>query len=474
MSRRSPSVGTRVAVAVTMVLAIGVAVLSLAAYWRVAERLDADLDRALLREAEAYSAALKRDVTDGADLRDATRTYLQARSRSFSTVHPVLLVRFADGRVVSNTELRLEDAGGNRPSLEATGARRTFLDIRYRNVDYRAATVPISGPDGTVLAVFEAALPTAPTRELGAQLLFTLAGAGLLVIAIGAVVAVWVARTSLKPLRDAAATASRVSQSTLTERIGYEGADDEVGRMVSSINAMLDRLESAFGEQRRFVADASHELRTPIAVIAGHLEIVRDTELTPAERREEFDLIADETARMGRLVDDLLALARLEAGGPTPHQPLEVGSLLDEAAARGRGLGPRRIIVDAPDSLWVDGDPDQLMQALLNLVGNAIAHTSEGGTIRLEASSSGSLVRIDIEDNGTGIRAADVPRIFDRFYRAQGPRAAAGGGSGLGLAITRRLIELHGGSVRAGNLPTGGAVFTVELPRTVSPEQRTS
>ena len=279
-------------------------------------------------------------------------------------------------------------------------------------------------------AVFEAALPTSLTDDLGTQVLATLVGAGVLVTLVGALLAVWVARASLRPLSRAAETASLVSQSSLQARIDYDGADDAVGRLVSSINEMLDRLESAFGEQRRFTADASHELRTPLAVIAGHVEFIRDSPLSEDERREELELIADEVARMGRLVDDLLALARLDAASSGTHQPLEVSSLLEEAAARGRGLGDRRIGVETPGELWVAGDPDQLMQALLNLVGNAVAHTQSGGSIRLAASATGETVRVEVDDDRPRhARAGPVARLRPLLPC---PRTASGRLVGLG------------------------------------------
>jgi two-component system, OmpR family, sensor kinase len=461
----------RVAVAVAAVLALGVVVLSFAAYWRVAGQLSADLDRSLLRETEAFKAALAPSVAGSGDLRAATRSYLNARSQAFSGTYPVLLVRFAGGtpRVISNTGLLLENAPGNTAALDSAAARARFLDLTLSGAAYRAATVPIQSPSGETIAVFEAALPLAPSRSLGTQVLLSLLGVAALVTALGTLLAVLAARASLRPLTRVAATASRVTQSSLTERIVYDGPADEVGSMVSAINAMLDRLESAFGEQRRFVADASHELRTPLAVISGHLEMLRDAEMDEAERADELALISDEVGRMGRLVDDLLALAHLESGARTSRQPLDVASLLQEAAARGRGLGDRAIRVEAADGLWVDGDPDQLAQALLNLVSNAVAHTGDGGAITLSAEGSAHDVRIDVADDGPGIRAEDLPRVFDRFYRAQGRRLGKGGGSGLGLAITKRLIELQGGTISAGNGRAGGAAFTIRLPRIAPP-----
>lgn len=464
---------TRVAIAVAAVLAIGVIVLSLAAYWRVSGQLAGDLDRSLLREAEAFNAALRPSVAGEADLRAATRAYLNARSQSFSGTFPVLLVHFASGSplVISNSDILFENAQGNAAALDIADARSQFIDLTFDGVAYRAATVPVRSPSGATVAVFEAALPTAPSRDLGGQVLMTLAGVGVLVTSLGAVVAVLAARASLRPLTKAASTAARVTKSSLTARIEYDGPEDEVGCMVAAINAMLDRLEIAFGEQRRFTADASHELRTPLAVISGHLEMLRDVEMDEVESAEELALISDEVARMGRLVDDLLALARLESGTSVRYQPLEVASLLDEAAARGRGLGNRSLIVSAGPDLWVDGDPDQLTQALLNLVGNAVAHTSEGGRITLTATGDARYVTMKIADDGPGIRAEDLTRVFDRFYRAMGRRSGEGGGSGLGLAITKRLVELHRGTITAENAPGGGAVFTLRLPRIKAPEE---
>ena len=470
-ARKQLTMSGRVALTVALVLTAGVMVFAYAAYWRVSAQLSADLDRSLLREAEAFNAALRPNVTGSVDLRTATRAYLSARSQSFSGTYPLLIVRFAAGspHVISNTDLLIENAPGNQAALDvATGSSR-FLDLTFQGAVYRAATVPIVSAEGTTVAVFEVALPTSATKDLAAQVLVALLGVAAFVIAVGTVLAVLAARASLRPLTRAAETAARVTQSSLTQRISYEGPHDEVGSMVDAINAMLDRLEGAFGEQRRFTADASHELRTPLAVIAGHVELLRDVEMSEEERREELAVISDEAGRMSRLVDDLLALARLEADPHSDRQPLDVETLLHEAAARGRALGDRTITVQAQPGLWVDGDPDQLNRALLNLVGNAVTHTSDGGSIWLGASATDGSVRITVADNGPGLRIEDMGRVFDRFYRAAGPRPGDGGGSGLGLAITKRLIQMHNGSITVSNRNEGGAMFTIRLPRVSAP-----
>jgi two-component system OmpR family sensor kinase len=466
------STSARVALAVTIVLAVGVTALSAVSYVSVRQRLRADMDRSLLLETEAFATAMRAAGTaDPAyDLRMAARSYLETRSVDFTISHPVLVVRMASGRVLSNSAVLIDRAPDNAQALDAAVAHRGFLDFAYAGEDYRAAVVPVIDATGTIVAVFEAALPLGPTTDLANQVLRILALTSVVVVLAGALVSLSAARTSLSRLRAAAATADRVTQARLAERVAYAGPDDEVGSLVSAVNAMLDRLESAFGEQRRFLADASHELRTPLAIVSGHLEILSREDMEPDERVEELAIVSDEVARMGRLVDDMLALARLEAEASRPMQPLDVRSLLAEAAGRGRGLGDRRFVVDAHEGLWVYGEPDQLMQALLNLLKNAVAHSAEGSRITLTAAPDGDDVRISVEDNGPGMRPGDTERVFDRFFRTHGPRVG-GGGSGLGLAIVKRLVELHGGTVTAGNRPTGGAIFTIRLPRTPAPAQ---
>ncbi len=470
-ARRRLSASARVALAVTTAVALSSLLMATLAYVRLSETMAADLDRSLLREAEAYSAALQHAVPSGTadDLLTSTRTYLRARSAAYSVSRPILLVRFANGRTLSNSDVRLEQAPANLRALDPKLARRTFIDITYLRNSYRAATVPISATGGSVLGVFQAARPLEPNRQLANEMLTTLAFAGLLAVFLTALLSLWAARVSLSPLRNAARTAERVTQSSLGERVTYEGPDDEVGLLVHSVNSMLDRVEGAFGEQRRFVADASHELRTPLQVVSGHLELLEIGNLSSEERAEEIDLLQDEVRRMNRLVGDMLALARLESQQQRPHQLLEVAALLQAAAARGRGLGRHPIAVTAEEDLWVAGDPDQLMQALLNLIGNAADHTPPGEPIKVTSSAGRDGVEIEVVDSGTGIRTQDLPRLFDRFYRAQGPRTGDSGGSGLGLAIVKRLVELHGGTVGAANGPAGGAVFTIVLPRTDMP-----
>lgn len=273
------------------------------------------------------------------------------------------------------------------------------------------------------------------------------------------------ARASLGPLHQVASTTRAITQSSLSQRVSYSGPKDDVGLMVAALNDMLDRLESAFSEQKHFTADASHELRTPLTIIRGHLEVMgMEGDLTPPQQ-ESLVLVMDELERMSRLVEDLLALARLDAGATRPFVPLDLGDLAEEAVARARGLAPREFTLVRVTPTPVRGDRDMLLQALLNLLSNAVNATTTGGSIEVRCETEGEIARVQVRDDGPGIPHSDLPRVFDRFYRARSARGGReGGGSGLGLTITARLALRHGGTLTAANHPAGGAVFTLQLP----------
>jgi two-component system OmpR family sensor kinase len=439
-------------------LFLGVTAVSVSAYLAVSSGLEADIDRQLLRETEAFSAAIA--SVDTTSLPETARTYLQNRSISTGDQRPVLVVKLADGRVISNSDIRIEEAQG--PDMPAMG----FTTVRVDGIAYRVANTPLLDTEGTPIAVFEAGLALAYASAVAAELAWTLALSGLVVIAVGASLSVWVARVTLSPLRDVARTTGEVTQASLGERIAYDGPDDEVGAMVRSVNGMLGRLEAAFADQRHFIADASHELRTPLAVVSGNLELLEHPRVSAESRDAAMRAMRRELTRMERMVNDLLALSRIESGAALARQPLQVAALLKEARGRTLAMGDRTVTVDADDDLWVSGDPELLDQALGNIVRNAVTHTPENGSINLRAWPVGAAVLISVTDTGPGIREQDVDRVFDRFWRAQGKRSDVSGGSGLGLAITKRLLDLHDGSITARNRTDAtGAVFTITLPR---------
>lgn len=522
-ARRRLSARGRVVLATTVTLAITVAVLVAIAYAVTVRSLDSATDRALLREAEAYQAAMRSAPTSDT-MPAATRAYLLARaSQSGATAEPVLVVAFGVGqpsrRVISNSPTRLEDAAGNNALHKAPGAS-SFSTLAYNGATYRVLAAPVHDITGATVAVFEAALAVDAQRRTAASVAIILGSAGLIALALGIALAFWSASRALLPLQRMAGDAAAVTHAEPGRRIAYDGPADELGSLAASLNAMLDRLEAGAAEQRRFIADASHELRTPVAIVRGNVELLETRDDLPEGAHEQVAMIEDESARMARLLDDLLALARLQGPKQRAFQPLYVPTVVEELAARARMFGgTRRIEATCSADAWVMGDPDLIDQALLNIVRNAVAHTSDDGRIAIDCrvaggssrestavgtggsaggspvtgkgrsasssstgSSTGSAmespvespvgltrVRITISDDGPGIPPAELPRIFDRFYRASQPRHAATGGAGLGLAIARGLIELHDGTVRAENLPAGGACFIVELPRIPAP-----
>ncbi len=237
--------------------------------------------------------------------------------------------------------------------------------------------------------------------------------------------------------------------------------------LADAFNHMLDRLTDAFAGQRAFVADASHELRTPLTVIRGQLEVLAAQRAPAAEEVRRVErLVQAEIARVTRLVDDLLLLARAEQTRFLRAEPVELEPFLGELWDGVTLLAARRFELGEVPAGTLLADPDRLAQALRNLLANAIAHTAEGGgLVRLYGEQRpGGRLRLVVEDDGPGIPAAQRERVFDRFHRTDAARDRASGGAGLGLAIVRAIAAAHGGWVSAGESDAGGARFELELP----------
>jgi two-component system OmpR family sensor kinase len=292
------------------------------------------------------------------------------------------------------------------------------------------------------------------------------------VLVVLGLVAWVVVRIGLLPLDRIGHTAGAIAGGDLSHRVESTDPRTEVGRLGIAFNAMLDRLERAFGQRqasedrlRRFLADASHELRTPLASIRGYAELFRmgaarsEEDVAKAMRR-----IEDEAARMGVLVEDLLTLARLDEIAEAPHTEVDVAALAADAVGDAAAVAPdRSISLDASAGAVVLGDAHQLRQVLGNLLRNALVHTP--GTTPIEVSvASGAEVRLEVRDHGPGLPGDDPSALFERFWRAEGGRERGRAGSGLGLAIVAAIVEAHGGRVAAANASGGGAVFSAVLP----------
>jgi heavy metal sensor kinase len=298
-------------------------------------------------------------------------------------------------------------------------------------------------------------------------LLYVLLGGGAIVLLTAARGGAWLTRAAFRPIDEVTRTAqSIVRAEDLSRRVPVPSAPDELQRLTITVNDLLARLEGLFSAQRRFVADVSHELRTPLAAMQGNLEVldrgaVRDPELLA----ESLADMRREVARLIRMANDLLLLAQSEAGVQLRDEPIELDTLLLEVHRELRPLaGDVQLRLGNEDQITVQGDRDRIKQALLNLGINALQHTPPGGMVTLALARQDGFATLSVTDSGHGISAADLPYIFDRFYRADRSRSRQQGGAGLGLAIVKWVAEAHSGRVEVASTLGAGSEFSLWLP----------
>lgn len=279
----------------------------------------------------------------------------------------------------------------------------------------------------------------------------------------------WLANGALSPVDRLTRAAERIGRGNLKERVEERRSQDEIGRLAATFNRMISRLEQAFERERRFTADASHELKTPLAVLRGDIEVALRRERAPEEYQRVLKSSLEEIARLTRLTDDLLTLARSDAGESVLSiEPVRLDQLAAEACAYIAPLANSAGVTlsfEAPESaIDIEGDPKRLKQLLVNLLDNAIKYTPSGGQARLSLSVIESFALIEVSDTGRGIPSSALPNIFERFYRQTDARDARVTGFGLGLAISKWIIDAHGGSIEVDSKEGQGSHFTVRLP----------
>lgn len=323
-------------------------------------------------------------------------------------------------------------------------------------VDYLAVPMLV---DGTLEGTFVAAVFREP--ELAdIDLVSRIAGTvGALVVLIGAGFAWRLSDRILTPVHGLIDTSRAIGETDLSRRIDVAG-DDEVAELADTFNEMLDRLEAAFEAQRRFVDEASHELKTPITAIRGHLEVLGDD---PEEHRNTIELVLDEIDRMTRMVNDLLLLAKAERPDFLRTAPVDVAQLVRTVHAKATGLAERDWQLHADTDVTLTADRDRLTQALLQLAQNAVAHTDRDQTIRFAAIQGADRVMLSVSDEGPGIHPSEHDAIFEPFHRGDGANERTGN-AGLGLPIVKAIAEAHGGHVEVDSAPGHGARFTLVLP----------
>lgn len=297
------------------------------------------------------------------------------------------------------------------------------------------------------------------------------------VIGILGLVVFWVLRLGVRPLKRMTRTAGAIAAGDLSQRVPAEADGTEARELGDALNGMLTTIEGAFAERaasearlRRFVADASHELRTPVTTIRGYAELYRHGGLTePGELDQALRRTEQESVRMTSLVDDLLLLARLDEGRPLAAEAVDLGVLGVDAAADARAVAPdRTITADVAAGVVVAGDEHRLRQVVGNLVGNALVHTPAGTPVSVTVHDGGGRAVVEVHDDGPGMEPDVAERAFERFSRADASRSRHAGGAGLGLAIVRAIVVAHGGVVALESAPGAGTTVRVELPRAAS------
>ena len=472
------SVRARLALWHTAVLGALLVALAAASYLLLARALDRRTDRYLAETASAFDAELVAEradeATDSAAV-EATvrelrfrdlRTAVYTPAGALLTASPPAVLE-DDGRGAELAALDLRALGRRLPALGSSGT--AFLHLPGPAGGFRAFTAPayLGGASYRVAIVQSR---RGETETLAA------ARRGFLIVLPVVLLLAWaggylLARRSLRPVVEMSRHAARIGATSLHERLPVGVAGDELGQLAVAFNDLLSRLDRAFEQQRRFMADASHELRTPVAIVRGEAEIAlaRD-DRTGEEYRESLRVLRDEGTRLSAIVDDLFLLARADAGQmPLRPADLYLDELVTEAARAARSLAAARGVAltcaPAPETPY-HGDEALLQRLILNLLDNAIKFTPRGGAVHVALAREVDGYRITVRDTGGGVAPEARTRIFDRFWRGNG--AASGeereGGAGLGLAIARWVAEAHAGAIELADSSPAGSTFAVRLP----------
>jgi signal transduction histidine kinase len=452
---------SRILVWYVSLMAVAIAASVLVVRGVLTNQVDARIDAGLVQEAsELRRLARGRDPETGerfrGDVRRIFRVFLQ---RNIPVRNEVILT-FVEGQLFDRsrqvTEFRLDRQPEllerwndvqrvDRGAIEGTPVGR---------VEYLA--VPVR-ERGRVRGVFVGAyFRDLELAEIDPAVLGAI-GVGLATLLVGSLLAWRVAEGVLRPVSAVSQTAQSISEGDLTRRIDVTGRD-EIAALATTFNEMLDRLEEAFATQRRFVDDAGHELRTPITVIRGHLELLEED---PEERRNTLALVMDELERMQRIVDDLLILAKAEQPDFLDLDTVDLERLTREVHAKAGAIAPRDWRLERVGRGLVVADRQRLTQAVIQLAQNAAQHTEEDALIGLGSALGNGEVRLWVRDTGPGIASEQQERIFRRFARTGARRSE---GAGIGLSVVKAIAEAHHGRVEVDSRPGAGATFSVVIP----------
>lgn len=352
------------------------------------------------------------------------------------------------------------------PALHVVEHRRGQFGLAQGEQRWRLYRLPLGGGREYLVTLSPLGMIDASVRRFG-ELMMVMAIAGSAL----AFIAGWlIAAQALRPVAALTDTASAIARSReFSRRVSVDvigSTRDELARLATTFNEMLGSLEESYSAQRRFVSDASHEMRAPLTAIQANLELLRDRpEMSPEEREGATREAAAEAGRLARLVADLLALARADAGTELRHGPVELDRVLMEVVGEARHFATgQQLEIDVLEPSAIVGDADRIKQLLLILVDNAVKYTPPGRRVSLSLTREEGVASFVVRDTGIGISTEELPRVFERFYRADPARSRDPGGTGLGLPIARWIAEQHGGTLELESAPGCGTTATVHLP----------
>ncbi|MCB0859699.1 MAG: HAMP domain-containing protein [Solirubrobacterales bacterium] len=497
MNLHRPGLRGKLALAIALVLLTALGITYVAVYRGTGSELSSRTDNELAQEVDRISTRLESAAGEDPDAY-TRRARTITSAENFGPNARVVSISIADGGTATNQPELVEpgidrpdgggdgsgtsgdgehgdDDGSHEPDEKRQDARRIltaspgYSTIEIEDVGkVRLLAREVELP-GRVAASIRVGQPLAPSENALQGLSDTFVIVGIATLLLGALAGWLLASTATRPMRRMASVAEGVDAGDLSSRMPVEGTRDEVRRLAESFNGMLDRLEDAFDRQRAFVADASHDLRTPLTVVRGQIEVLaRDPDPTPEEVGRVSALVIQSTGRMESMVDDLLLLARSESEQSLRLESVELGPLIQGEVESLGFDGNRDLTVGEITGRRVAIDREQIARAVSNLISNAVAHTSEGGRVEVSALDRSDSVALIVDDDGPGVPVADRERIFNRFARLDQARSSASGGSGLGLAIVAAIAGAHGGVARCTDSPLGGARFEIEIPVTGS------
>jgi signal transduction histidine kinase len=415
------------------------------------------LDSALMEEADTTASAISH--SSATDINATLQRLSQEKD-----LGPGRRVRLlAGGRV-------LFDAGcaGAADLPDAPAAPPAVADGRQHRYRFAAVPLDLNGAP----ALLEDGVDAAPVRRTIAHLRNAVLLVIPIILALSVAGGYWMAGRALAPVNEVAGALADIGPRDLSRRLALPPVQDEAQRLISAINQLLERLERASAAQQRFVSEAAHELRTPLAVLRSGLEVTLQRPRDAAENRVALEQAVTEVERLCAMAEDLLALARLDAEPAADGAPVDLAAIAAEASAMAQTLAEskhqvfaqhfdRADVAAARRAIIVHGTAADLRRLMLNLLDNAVKFTPEGGRIEFALSAEGSAALLSVRDSGPGIDPRDLDRVFEPFYRS---RSANGTGSGLGLALSREIVRRHGGDIRAANRAGGGCEVQVRLP----------